>query len=231
VESARTPEKAESQGAPRIVVVAPVRLYCEGIALGLTMRGCAVVGTAYDDASALRTVREIAPDVVLCDLAPRTGLPSVPPFLRSEGAPKLIALVSDLDVAAAIVLASARIAGVLAREASLLDLEQAVLGVRRGEFPCSPSVVPVLAATLQYFANEWGAEALERAVGAATGRQAVSLTRREADVVRLIRLGLSNKEIAQTLSIAVSTVKNHVHRILEKTGAEGRAQATRLLLA
>jgi DNA-binding NarL/FixJ family response regulator len=51
------------------------------------------------------------------------------------------------------------------------------------------------------------------------------LTVREREVLRLIDAGLSNKEIAQRLRIGVSTVKNHVHSILDKTRASRRAQA------
>ena len=51
------------------------------------------------------------------------------------------------------------------------------------------------------------------------------LTAREREVLRLIDQGLSNKEIARRLDIGLSTVKNHVHNILDKTSASRRAQA------
>jgi DNA-binding NarL/FixJ family response regulator len=51
------------------------------------------------------------------------------------------------------------------------------------------------------------------------------LTPRERTIVGLIDDGLSNKEIARRLGIELSTVKNHVHRILEKLHASRRAQA------
>jgi DNA-binding CsgD family transcriptional regulator len=52
-----------------------------------------------------------------------------------------------------------------------------------------------------------------------------ALTSRERGILRLIDAGVSNKEIAQRLGIVVSTVKNHVHHILNKTRATRRAQA------
>lgn len=217
---------APQSGGTRILVVAPVRLYCEGIALGLTARGCAVVGTAQDEAGALRVARESAPEVVLCDLAPLTGLARLPAFGAEAAGPRVIALVRELTVPAAVGLSAAGIAGVLAREASLHDLELAVQAVGRGEFPCSPSIVPVLAAALRHLAREREATRLERLDARIT-----PLTRREHEVLRLVGLGLSNKEIARQLFIEVSTVKNHVHNILEKTGSDGRESAIRLLLA
>lgn len=54
-------------------------------------------------------------------------------------------------------------------------------------------------------------------------RGGARLTRRETQVVDLLRAGQSNKAIARQLRIAVSTAKDHVHNILEKTGAPSRA--------
>jgi DNA-binding CsgD family transcriptional regulator len=51
------------------------------------------------------------------------------------------------------------------------------------------------------------------------------LTRREQEVLDLIRQGLSNRQIAQSLWIAESTVKVHVHHLLEKLGARSRTEA------
>ena len=51
------------------------------------------------------------------------------------------------------------------------------------------------------------------------------LTEREMDVLRLIAAGLSNPEIADTLVIAVSTVKSHVNRIYGKLSVENRTRA------
>ena len=51
------------------------------------------------------------------------------------------------------------------------------------------------------------------------------LTAREAEILRLIDEGLSNKDIATRLYIGVPTVKTHVHNILRKLGATRRGQA------
>jgi ATP/maltotriose-dependent transcriptional regulator MalT len=51
------------------------------------------------------------------------------------------------------------------------------------------------------------------------------LTRSEAAVLGLVDSGLSNREIATTLSISVGTVKCHLHRVYEKLQVRNRTQA------
>jgi DNA-binding NarL/FixJ family response regulator len=57
-----------------------------------------------------------------------------------------------------------------------------------------------------------------------SGGQA-QLSPRELEVLRLIAEGLSNKEIAQRLSISLSTVKTHIEELLAKLSASDRTQA------
>ena len=76
----------------------------------------------------------------------------------------------------------------------------------------------------------WTREELRRVTGAlATPRLAadveVPLTQRESEVLRQLALGLTNKEIAQALSISYETVKEHVQHILRKIGVSDRTQA------
>jgi DNA-binding NarL/FixJ family response regulator len=56
------------------------------------------------------------------------------------------------------------------------------------------------------------------------------LTPRELDVLRLMRQGQTNQQIAQNLSISVSTVKNHVHHIISKLRASDRVHAVALAI-
>ncbi len=76
----------------------------------------------------------------------------------------------------------------------------------------------------------WRRDELRRVTGAlSTPRAAVDLevplTKRESEVLKQLALGLSNREIAQALSISYETVKEHVQHILRKVGVSDRTQA------
>lgn len=68
-------------------------------------------------------------------------------------------------------------------------------------------------------------QALDSGAGTASAEADLPLTNRELQVLRHIALGLSNKEIAQSLVISVETVKEHVQNILRKLSATDRTDA------
>jgi DNA-binding NarL/FixJ family response regulator len=76
----------------------------------------------------------------------------------------------------------------------------------------------------------WSRDELRRVTGAlAAPRNGadgdVALTKREGEVLKQLALGLTNKEIAQSLGISYETVKEHVQHILRKIGVSDRTQA------
>jgi DNA-binding NarL/FixJ family response regulator len=76
----------------------------------------------------------------------------------------------------------------------------------------------------------WSKEDLRRVTGALAIPNAVSegdvaLTKREGEVLKQLALGLTNKEIAQSLGISYETVKEHVQHILQKLSVTDRTQA------
>ncbi len=113
-------------------------------------------------------------------------------------------------------------AGYLLMNSSLDDLLMSINAVMKGEALCSPRIVGL---------------AFDRVSTLARGVDHVhtindsKLTRRESEIVRLIDDGLSNKEIAARLHIEVSTVKNHVHNILDKLHLRSRYSAVKFARA
>src|SRR5690349_7878851 len=72
-------------------------------------------------------------------------------------------------------------------------------------------------------AKELGQPMLVLQVRPEAAPRLVGLTAREGEVAALVAAGLANKQIAARLGVSLPTVKDHVHRILAKTGLPSRA--------
>jgi DNA-binding CsgD family transcriptional regulator len=62
-------------------------------------------------------------------------------------------------------------------------------------------------------------------VADAAKRESVGMTRRELEILELVAIGLSNREIADKLFVSENTVKTHCSRAFDKLGAKRRTQA------
>jgi two-component system nitrate/nitrite response regulator NarL len=193
----------------RVLILADARLFRESLA-GILGREPDLTATGSPLTSA-RVAREGA-DVVLVDAAAVGALEAVTDVVvRAPGAKVIVLDVPESEPAVMRFL-EAGASAFLPADASVHDLLAAVRGVGHGESVCPPRVTAAL---------------LDRLRGLTRERQVAgtSLTSREVEVARLIDEGLSNKEIASRLSIAVPTVKNHVHNILGKLKVERRSEA------
>src|SRR5206468_4961892 len=112
--------------------------------------------------------------------------------------------------------------GFLLKGATLDDFVTTIRTVARGE-----RVLPApLTATLFAHIAEPGVSRSEPAMPTApTAPTAPKVTKREREMLDLIAEGLSNKAIAQRLSIATNTVKGHVHHLLGKLALRTRLEA------
>lgn len=109
-------------------------------------------------------------------------------------------------------------AGYLSVDSTLSDLMNNINAVMNGETLCSPRVASLAFDRVS---------TLTRRIEHGRAGERTRLTRREAEIVSLIDAGLSNKEIAVRLNIEVSTVKNHVHNILDKLQLHNRYSAVK----
>jgi two-component system nitrate/nitrite response regulator NarL len=201
----------------RVLVVAEVRLYRDGIAAALSADPrFEVVGSAGDVSGGVASFASLTPDVVLLDLAGSDP----PAHVRKLHERVPTAYVVALGVTEAeddvLPLAEAGVAGYVTRDGSVADLLATVESVASGETICSPRIAATLLRRVALLARERGASE------AAPERE---LTSRERQIVALIDEGLSNKEIATMLRIELPTVKNHVHNILEKLKVHRRGEA------
>jgi two-component system, NarL family, nitrate/nitrite response regulator NarL len=199
----------------RVLIVAHIRLYREGLAQMLQQeQRIRVVGTAVGADEAVTALQEHEPDVVLLDMAIPDNVWLVRALVAAVPGTKVVALAVPEVEREVIACAEAGVAGYVTREGSVEDVVEAVESVARGEMLCSPRMAATL---LQRVATL----ALERSPGSIEAR----LTRRELEILDLIDQGLSNKEIARRLTIELSTVKNHVHNVLEKLNVSRRGEA------
>ncbi len=193
----------------RLLVASDVRLYREGLVGILGGTGaCEIVGTAADRSSTLERGTSLEPDVALVDLTMAESQQTVR-ALAGAGVPVVVFGIREREDEI-IEYAEAGVAGYVTRDSSLAELIDVVESVARGETLLSPRIAALL---------------LRRVKTAARPGPAARLTPREAEIVRLIDDGLSNKQIARRLTIELPTVKNHVHSILEKLEVKRRAEA------
>ena len=124
---------------------------------------------------------------------------------------------SEDDQSAIVACAEAGVAGYHMRSDSLEDLLELIRKVATGESFYSPQVAAILLRQLSALAAQRQPAARDPA-----------LTTRKAQILTMLELGRSNQDIATELSIAVHTVKNHVHSLLTKLGVSTRAEAAAL---
>jgi DNA-binding NarL/FixJ family response regulator len=193
--------------------VSDVRLHREGVAMILSrIETIDIVGTSAAS-DGLARMGELRPDIILLDSSLVDSL-ALPKRMR-EVIPgvKIVAFAVSGDERDVIACAEAGISAYVARDGSAEDLVAAIHQAMRGEFTCSPRITALL---FSYLA----ALSAERAPLAAAG----ALTHREREIVPLIEQGLSNKEIARGLRLEATTVKNHIHNILEKLKVRRRGE-------
>ncbi len=169
-----------------------------------------LVGEAADGASAIAQYRVLRPDVMTLDLRmPKLdGLKVVEAVISEDRTAKILIMTmydGEEDVFRSL-RAGAR--GYILKSASREDIIHAIAAVGRGERYVPDHV------------------ALKLASYAST----TELTPREREVLELLRLGITNKEIAEALKVAPGTIKTHVREVLDKLGAMSRTEAVTIAL-
>ncbi|MFC0541501.1 LuxR C-terminal-related transcriptional regulator [Kutzneria chonburiensis] len=201
----------------RVAVISPVRVYVQGLAhLMAPAPDVTLAGTAsgVDDAADL--LERARADVILLDMtgdmAGERGLAALHRLTDLTAVPRVVLGIPDRP-AEVVACAEAGIAGYVTNNHDFADLVEILRSATRGEFACQAGVAAGLVSRLAALARERRPTA------------GPSLTSRELEIVALIESGCSNKEIARLLHIQLTTVKNHVHNILEKLGVRGRDEA------
>jgi two-component system, NarL family, response regulator LiaR len=171
-----------------------------------------VVGEARDGQEGVQRAQELQPDVVLMDLMmPRMdGVEATAAIKEQQPETHVIVLTSFVDDDRVVPAIKAGATSYLLKDVAASDLARAIRGARAGQAQLHPEVARRL---MQQVTTPRKVEAITQ------------LTDREAEVLRLLAEGRSNKEIARSLVVSERTVKGHVSNILGKLGLQDRTQA------
>jgi DNA-binding NarL/FixJ family response regulator len=201
-----------------ILLIEDNRLLREGIEAMLNEQpDLTVVGTVPGGETVLDLLRDTRPQLILLDAA--LGEQDSFRLLATirVAAPDVRVIVMDLipEPQDIVEFVEAGCAGFLLKDATVEDFVATIRSVARGV----RVLPPALAGTIFTHVARNAARRDPAAV-----RDAVTMTPREQEVVALIGEGLSNKEIAERMQIALHTVKSHVHNVLEKLALRTRLQ-------
>ncbi len=202
----------------RVAVVDDQTLIREGLAALLAMQtDIQVIGQASDGRAALELVAARAPEVVLMDvrMPGMNGVAATREIRARFPETRVLVLTTYPDDDYIFEALRVGASGYLLKNTGPDELTAAIRAVHAGEMVLDPAVTQKVIQRATY-ADQEEPVITER------------LTKRESEVLGLLAEGASNAEIAERLSLARGTVKNHISHILGKLGARDRTHAVRL---
>ncbi|MEJ0018422.1 MAG: response regulator transcription factor [Acetobacteraceae bacterium] len=176
-----------------------------------------IVGEARDGRTALRLAKELVPDVVVLDISlPEMNGIELTAALRTER-PECRVLVLTVHEERAYLrqLVELGVGGYLLKRSAADELRRAILAVAAGGVYLDPAIAGKAVGRL------------DRAGAPLQSGQTAELSEREADVLRLVATGHSNKSISARLAISVKTVETYKARAMEKLGFHSRVEVVR----
>ncbi len=185
--------------------------------------GFDVVGQARDGFEAVKLVRETRPDVCLLDISmPGDGIEAARTICTEfpDTTVVMLTVLADDDHLFAALRAGAR--GYLTKGTDPAQMLSALRAVLTGEPAMSPGIAMRILERFQ--------EVESRRVHV-PGRGFVQLSPREAEVLHLLRQGVSTQVIARRLGVASVTVRTHIAAVLKKLNVADRREALELFEA
>ena len=214
----------------KVIVISDIKIYCEGLSRILSnTHPVKVIGAENNLENAVDKVKLVTPDVILLDMTMIDSCRISQKLLQICPESKIVALAVPADEENIMECAEAGIEGYVAREASLDELIETVIGTQNGEFHCPPKIAACIYKTIKRISHNAKDRSQTPVVPHNYENLATVLTKREQQIYSLMADGQSNKQISHNLIIEVSTVKNHVHNILVKLDVKSRVQAVTLM--
>lgn len=213
----------------RVFIVSDIRLYRGGLEEILDSNEfLCVVGAASEVEPAITEINRTSPDIVILDMTMIASCEVVGHIRASCPRQKIVALAVADDEQIILACAKAGISGYVSRDATIQQLINTIRGVSNGELYCPRKIAASLIHKLSSTTDKIN-EPTKKFDHRRHNSKMSLLTSREQQIASLIFEGFSNKQIANNLSIEISTVKNHVHKIITKFGVCSRTQVAKAL--
>lgn len=200
--------------AVRIMITDDHSMIREGLKSLLELDGdIEVVEEAVDGADCLAKLDAANPDVLLLDInMPKmNGLEVLRVLKDRRSKVKVLVLTVHNEIEYLMKAVDIGIEGYVLKDSESSELKKAIFAIVNGEIYIQPSLIPALNA--------------KRVEKNEDENKIEDLTKRELEVLKLLAVGMYNKEIAEKLNISERTVKNHVSNIFKKLEVTDRTQA------
>ena len=204
----------------RVVLADDHPIYRDGLARSLTDAGdIEIVGEARDGEEAVEVVARERPDVVLLDISmPKGGgIAALSRIMQMEAPPRVAMLTAseaDDDLMQAIKLGAL---GYILKGVGAGELVDLVRELHAGRSYVSPGLAGRLLIAMR-----------RRDGPAAAPNPLDELSRREEDILKLVAVGKSNREVGDALDLQEKTVKHYMTSILQKLQVRNRVEAAML---
>ena len=172
-----------------------------------------VIEEAVDGEDCLEKLKTCKPDVLLLDInmPKKNGLEVLQCINKSNLKVKVLVLTVHNEVEYLIKAVDIGVDGYILKDSESAELKKAIFTITKGENYIQPDLIPAL-----------NSKMIEKN---SDKDKIDSLTKREFEVLKLLAVGMYNKEIAEKLNISERTVKNHVSNIFKKLEVTDRTQA------
>lgn len=203
----------------KIIIVDDQELFREGLFTLLSLQNdFNVVAQANNGEEALLQILKFNPDIVLMDLRMpiMDGVECIKRVNLQFGKVKIIALTTFDEDELVFDSLRAGAVGYLLKDVSPEKLFEAIRSANRGEYYLPPNITAKVMAEFTKASPSYDRE---------SNNIIEDLSRREQEILQMVAIGLTNKEIASKLVIAEGTVKNHLTNIFNKLNARDRMQA------